>query len=450
MPPPLIAVLLTISLWQQQTPYVVPPAAGSQPPQSTTKPANSKPYVVPPQPSAKPPTSTQQTNSSQYVIPPAHATSPTRTPAIAPKRPTPAPPRQPAPLVHRPAQSPPAAKQATRESQPPEAKSLKDEHKPAAPASAANPVFWTDPGSIPSRNLFYGQGGADRQPRPPFKFLKEDKDDTANPAFYVEDATGKQWRVDLGAAARAAVAASRLMWAVGFFAPDDYFLDHGSVSGAPLSHSRKLIARNGEFQNARFSRLPQPEKKIATWSWKITPQAAAGQQFNALRVLVAVLNGWDLNDENNAIYQDETTGRQIYLVSEIHATFGTNGLSLKRPGASTTLDGTVGPRFITKVSGGLVDFSTPAPPVGNLLPASGPKQPDSRSSAHSAHDAKSESYEMIGRNIPLEDVRRAASLLAKLSHRQLTEAFRAAGYSPDDLDEYVAVIESRIDELKSL
>ncbi len=54
-------------------------------------------------------------------------------------------------------------------------KSRKEDHKPISSAEVHNPVLWQDPGDIANKNLLFGLGGEDGQPKPPFTFLDEDK-----------------------------------------------------------------------------------------------------------------------------------------------------------------------------------------------------------------------------------------------------------------------------------
>ena len=44
------------------------------------------------------------------------------------------------------------------------------------------PLMWRDPGNIASRDLFYGAGGRNRQPRGRFTFVEEDREGF-NPKF---------------------------------------------------------------------------------------------------------------------------------------------------------------------------------------------------------------------------------------------------------------------------
>src|SRR4051812_12986367 len=53
-----------------------------------------------------------------------------------------------------------------------------------------NAVVWHDPGAVERLDLRYGAGGHALQPRPPFKFVKEDTSGT-NPKVQVRDAAGR-------------------------------------------------------------------------------------------------------------------------------------------------------------------------------------------------------------------------------------------------------------------
>jgi hypothetical protein len=58
--------------------------------------------------------------------------------------------------------------------------------------------------------------------------------------------------------------------------------------------------------------------------------------------------------------------------------------------------------------------------------------------------------EWIGKNIPLSDARWMGSQLKQLSHQQLVDAFRAGHFPEDQIEEYVKVVEGRIEELAAL
>ena len=48
------------------------------------------------------------------------------------------------------------------------------------------------------------------------------------------------------------------------------------------------------------------------------------------------------------------------------------------------------------------------------------------------------------------DIDRVPSVGSLLSRDQIRQAFQAAGYSPEDVGRFTDVVETRIDELKSL
>ena len=80
--------------------------------------------------------------------------------------------------------------------------------QPSQSQSAATAVLWSDPGNIGSKNLFWGAGGEERQPKLPVEFEKEERGGTS-PKFEVRDAAGKKWGVKMGLEPRPETAASR-------------------------------------------------------------------------------------------------------------------------------------------------------------------------------------------------------------------------------------------------
>jgi hypothetical protein len=308
------------------------------------------------------------------------------------------------------------------------------EDQPLDRSRLHNPVLWHDPGTIASLDLFYGKGGKEGQPVAPFKFESEDLHGT-NPKFDVRDARGTRWRVKLGDEAQPEVVASRLLWAVGYFVDDDYLLPDADIEHLQITRGADH-ASGGHIVDARFSRKPEGQKKIGAWLWRDNPFKGT-REFNGLRVMMAVMNNWDLKDVNNAVYEDEKSGRDIFLTSDIGATFGTNGVSWSKDRSKGDVDTFAKSKFITHKADTTVDFATPAAP--SLVMAPNVKQYEMR-----------RGLEWIGKDIPIVDARWIGSLLKQLSHQQLVDAFRAAHFSPQDMDTYVRVVESRIRELAEL
>ncbi len=305
-------------------------------------------------------------------------------------------------------------------------------------AQITHPVLWHEPGNISSLDLYAGQGGLNNLPKPPFTFESEDKNGT-NPKMDVRDADGKKWRVKTGEEARPEVVASRLLWAVGFYANDDYLIPQAMVSGVKMSRGPKDV-KEGNLTDARFERKPSGQNKMGIWEWKTNPFYGK-REFNGLRVMMAVMNNWDLKDVNNSVYQDTKTGEQIFLVNDVGATFGSNGMEFSRSNAKGNVHSYQDSGFVKHLTDTTVDFSTPKAPTGVLVASMG-------FSAKSY--AMRAGLEWIGSNIPRSDAKWMGSLLAQLSHQQLVDAFRAGGFPAEDINTYVQVVESRIAELKKL
>lgn len=310
--------------------------------------------------------------------------------------------------------------------------------RPLAPADIKHPVLWEDPGAIASKNLLYGRGGEDHLPKPPFTFVEEDRNGT-NPKFDVRDADNKKWRVKLGVEARPEVTASRLLWAVGYFTDEDYVLASATVANLHVERGKDLI-HGDAITEARFDRKPKGEDKVADWRWKTNPFTGT-REFNGLRVMMAVLNNWDLKDVNNAVYSDDKHGRQIFMVHDIGATFGANTEHRTHESDKGNLQSYETSKFIVKNEGGKVTFGTPAFP-GRMLYDEGP--------VLVGEAFRRSALDWIGHDIPVADARWAGGLLAQLSHEQIEDAFRAGDFPAEEREAFVKVVEERIGALKTL
>lgn len=300
-------------------------------------------------------------------------------------------------------------------------------------AKSGTALVWSDPGDIRAKDLFYGPGGKDGQPKPPFRFDKQIGHGTS-PKFDVKDANGEKWRVKLGPEAHAEPVASRLLWAVGYFANDNYFADQIQVK------EMILLARGDEFVKGEIVSGARLQRKLAKgdkgWSWRNNPLKGT-REFNGLRVMMALLRNWDMKGENNAEFTDAKTGREIYYVSDVGATFGTTGESYTVAMSKSNPNAYKSKKFISKVTDQFVDFDFPTHPalykIFNL--------------PLFIHEMR---MHWIGKQIPREDVRWIASLLSQLSTKQIEDAFRAGGYTPDQVASYTAVMQERIAELAKL
>jgi hypothetical protein len=391
------------------------------------------PTTQPPQPAAEP---TPEPNPT--TVSPQPTTQPTEEPSPATTQP--APQQPPAPVV-RIERTPANTGNADTESGEKKANSEKkaDNDRPVNAAELHHATLWHNPGNIAALDLFYGQGGRKGLPAPPFTFEAEDHSGT-NPKFDARDANGKKWRVKLGEEVRPEVVASRLLWATGYYVNDDYVLADAEIQGIHLSRGGNLV-KHGRVSEARFARKPGGQKKIGIWKWKENPFTGT-REFNGLRVMMAVMNSWDLKDINNAVFEDSRTGQDLFLMSDVGATFGTNGLSWTNARSKGNVESFKGSKFIEKTTATTVSFGTPKPPTARLIETLG---------IGGAKDyANRAGMDWIGKDIPRQDARWVASMLKQLSHQQLVDAFRAGHFPPEDIDAYVDLVESRIQELSSL
>ncbi len=306
--------------------------------------------------------------------------------------------------------------------------------------TSAAPILWQDPAGIATRDLRFGQGGDSHAPQGAvFKFVKEDLSGT-NPKIIVTDEAGQKWKMKLGAEAKPEVAASRLVWAVGYFTNENYFLPRLQITGVPahLRRGQHFISASGEVRDARLQRMDKSEEKEGNWKWKQDPFTGT-REFNGLRTLMALINNWDLKDVNNKIVIEKLGGtpREIYYVSDLGASFGTTGIVLGLRKSRGNLAAYRSSRFITKLTPQSVNFATPRRAA--LIELADPPQFFMR-----LH------LRWIGRNIPRADAKWMAGLLMRLSPAQIRDAFRAAGYSPEDVEGFTTVLENRIASLNDI
>lgn len=307
--------------------------------------------------------------------------------------------------------------------------------KKADRVAGGTPVLWRDPVDIASRNLIYGPGGEKNQPQGPFVFVKEDLHGT-NPKFVIKDSAGVKWKLKLGGEARPETAASRIVWAAGYFADDDYFVPDLVISGVPpnLHRGEKYVDPDGYTHNARLKRYIEGEEKFGTWKWKENPFTGT-REFNGLRVMMALINNWDLKDVNNTVYEYE--GNSIYLVSDLGSSFGTTGFAMTKGESKGNLESYTRSKFIQKIAPPVVDFFGPGPPALDHI-----VQPGNFKSRFD--------MEWIGKQIPIADARWLGQILARLSEKQIQDAFGAAGFSPQEVAGFSGTLESRIAELNKL
>jgi hypothetical protein len=293
-------------------------------------------------------------------------------------------------------------------------------------------VLWRDRGDVAALNLLDGPGGKTRAPGTAFKFIEESTGGTAA-KFIVEDENGAKWKAKLGPEAKPETAATRLLWAAGYFADEDYYRPQIRVQGMkPLSRGKKYVSDGGLVREARLER-PDGGKKVGNWSWYET-RIAGTREFNGLRVMMALINNWDLKEVNNVIY-DEGGAGQRYFVTDLGASFGRTGSPFSR--SKGVMKDYVQTEFVKKVMPDHVDFVLHSRPFFLTIF----NYPNYRFRTR---------MESVARHIPIADARWLGNLLGRFSTDQIGDCFRAGGFSPAEVEGYTRAVLQRINALKKL
>ncbi len=275
----------------------------------------------------------------------------------------------------------------------------------------AKPVLWREPTDITSRDLFLGSGGEAMKPDLSKVTFIADETRSYSKKYRVRDGAGNEWVVKLGTEAQSETAATRLLWAAGYFVDITYLAPHVDIEG------------KGSFDNARFEARPKGQKRLGQrWDWSKNPFVGTNE-LQGLKVLMALINNWDIQNHNNNILlvTDEATGEKEarYFDTDLGASFGKEGRFIghtrNRPDQYVA-----DTKFITGVEHGLIRF-----------------------------DYKGKNKHLI-QDITVAQAKWLGNILSQLSDQQISDAFRAANYSPEQIEALSRVVKARINELASL
>jgi hypothetical protein len=317
-----------------------------------------------------------------------------------------------------------------------ETKSEKKEQKrkEGEPTPRLPAVIWHQTIDVNQLDLSYGVGGKEDAPSPDakYKFKKEDMNGTS-PKFDVEDDHGVKWRVKMGQEPRAETAATRLLFAAGYFVDEDYYIDELHVEGLPsLKRGQSFVTPDGVVHGARLERRMKEVKKLGTWDWFKNPFVGT-KEFNGLRIMMALVNNWDLKTINNSIY--EVNDQAEYVVSDVGATFGKTGDPIHR--SKSVLKDYEDSKFIDKVTNDFVDFVMHSRPP--LIAA-----------VNIPNYEKRTHMQDVTKHIPRADAKWLGQRLSQLTEQQIRDCFRAGGYTQEEVEGYAAVIQNRIAALNLL
>jgi hypothetical protein len=282
-----------------------------------------------------------------------------------------------------------------------------DKHKDKK-TYTGTPVLWREPTDIESRNLLLGAGGETMKPDLSRVTFVEDKPGGYSTKYRVRDGAGNEWIAKLGKEAQPDTAANRLLWAVGYETEIAYLIPHLTIIG------------KGTFDNVRLEARPKEVKRSGIWKWNDNPFKGT-RELQGLKIMMALINNWDMKDDNNEILatRGETTGGELrYIISDLGGSFGKTGgiisRSRNKPSDYVKAD------FVKSVKGDRVDIN---------------------------YGGKNKE---LFKDITVQDAKWIAGWLSRLSDKQIKDAFRTANYTPEEVEALASAVRSRINALTSV
>ena len=299
------------------------------------------------------------------------------------------------------------------------------------PLRASRHRIWRDPGPIEQLDLAQGDGGPDRVPVPPFRFVEE-HGTGSSPCVSVDDARGVRWRVKWGAEVRSETLATRLAWALGYFVETTHYVARGRIEEVgTLVRARDCISQDCTFSEARFEIEERGVRKMFEehgWAWNDNPFVGT-RELQGLKILLMLLSNWDNKDvrdvargSNTAIFQYElpegTEAR--YLITDWGGSMGRWGSTPVSRG-KWDCEGYVAqtPQFVLGVQQGIVRFGF-----------SGQRTADAATA------------------ITVEDVDWFCRRASRLSDAQIRAALVASGATDDEADRFAQAIRHRLEQLE--
>jgi hypothetical protein len=273
-------------------------------------------------------------------------------------------------------------------------------------------ALWAEPSDPQALDVFEGSAVAASAPDPKasYTFISR-KVVGFSPGLHVKDPSGREWSVKQGPEAQTEVVLSRVLWALGYHQPPDYFLrDWVLVTGSATSVQGP----------SRFRTKSKDEKEEGTWSWLENPFVGT-EPFRGLVVTLLLFNQWDFKTSNNSIYRmhDSPDGlKDWYAVRDLGASLGKTPSLLVMHGTRNDPAAFEREGFINGVDGDRVRFAmTIHGPERGLL-----------------------------RDLSVPAVRWACDRLSRLTDRQWADAFRAGGYSEPEAQRFIRKLKAKIAE----
>lgn len=273
------------------------------------------------------------------------------------------------------------------------------------------PVMW-ERVNVSKQDLFWGPGGKEMQPDVSrITFIKEEKGGH-NKKYRIKDAKGRVWVAKLGREAQPETSAVRLVAALGYKTEINYLVPQLTIPG------------KGTFKNVRLEARPENIERLENWKWKDNPFNGT-KELQGLKIMMVFLNNWDIVDIQNKILLVDRgrSGKQVqYIISDLGSTFGKLGNNnfpiIYRFGRKTNNPKKyLNSSFVKGADDGVIKL---------------------------AYKGKNRG---IFKNILVYNARWLADLLVQLSDRQIEDAFRAANYTPAQIEMLTQGVKKRIEQL---
>lgn len=283
----------------------------------------------------------------------------------------------------------------------------KDKDKKEKVVYNGPPVLWRAPDDIAARNLLIGAGGEAMKPDLSRVTFVEEKTGGWSTKYRVKDGQGKEWVAKLSKEAQPETAANRLLWAIGYETEIAHLVPELEIQG------------KGSFKNVKLEARPDEVKRDGFWLWADNPFVGK-PEFQGLKIMMVLFNNWDMKDDNNAILavKGDTSSERRFIISDLGATFGKTGGIISR--SRNKPSDYVKAEFVKAVRGNSVDFH------------------------YGGKNGK------LFENITVNDAKWVADWLSKLSDEQIKDAFRAANYSAEEVNQLASAVRGRINALANL
>lgn len=284
----------------------------------------------------------------------------------------------------------------------------KSKAKTSKPAPKGEAVLWEPVDKNKTLDLYAGPGGEEMRPNlSRVRLIKEEKKGH-NKKFRITDAEDRVWIAKIGREAKPETVAVRLLYGLGYKTEVNYYVPTLTIPG------------KGTFKNVRLEARPADVERLGEWKWMSNPFVGT-RELQGLKMMMVFLANWDVLDMQNEILQAGPHENQ-YIVSDLGSTLGklgNNNLPIffrlgRRTGSPKHYARTT---FVKGVEKGELKL------------------------AYKGKNRK------LFKGFTVADGRWLADKLNGLSDEQIRDAFRAAEYSPTEIDTYARAVRRKIDEL---